>query len=32
VVLIPQAEGKNTRWTAHYNDTDKAINGKALCF
>ena len=32
VVLIPQAEGKNIRWTAHYNDTDKAINGKALCF
>ena len=31
-VLIPQAEGKNIRWTAHYNDTDKAINGKALCF
>ena len=26
-VLIPQAEGKSTRWTAHYNDTDKA-----LCF
>ena len=25
VVLIPQAEGKNIRWTAHYNDTDKAI-------
>jgi hypothetical protein len=20
------------RWTAHYNDTDKVINGKALCF
>ena len=32
VVLIPQAEGKNIRWTAHYNDIDKAINGKALCF
>ena len=32
VVLIPQAEGNNIRWTAHYNDTDKAINGKALCF
>ena len=31
-VLIPQAEGKNIRWTAHYNDVDKAINGKALCF
>ena len=31
-VLIPQAEGNNIRWTAHYNDTDKAINGKALCF
>ena len=31
-VLIPQAEDKNIRWTAHYNDTDKAINGKALCF
>lgn len=31
-VLIPQAEGKNIRWTAHYNDTDKVINGKALCF
>ena len=32
VVLIPQAEGQSIRWTAHYNDTDKAINGKALCF
>ena len=32
VVLIPQAEGGNLRWTAHYNDTDKAINGKMLCF
>ena len=32
VVLIPQAEGNNIRWTAHYNDTDKVINGKALCF
>ena len=32
VVLIPQAEGKNIRWTAHYNGTDKVINGKALCF
>ena len=32
VVLIPQAESKNIRWTAHYNDTDNAINGKALCF
>ena len=32
VVLIPQAEGKNIRWTTHYNDTDKVINGKALCF
>ena len=31
-VLIPQAEGKNIRWTAHYNDTDKVSNGKALCF
>ena len=31
-VLIPQAEGKDIRWTAHYNDTDKTINGKALCF
>ena len=31
-VLIPQDEGKHIRWTAHYNDTDKAINGKALCF
>ena len=31
-VLVPQAEGKNIRWTAHYNDTDKVINGKALCF
>ena len=31
-VLIPQTEGKNIRWTTHYNDTDKAINGKALCF
>ncbi len=31
-VLIPQAEGKNIRWTAHYNDTDKTINSKALCF
>ncbi len=31
-VLIPQIEGDNIRWTAHYNDTDKAINGKALCF
>ena len=31
-VLIPQVEGKNIRWTAHYNDTDKAINGKAICF
>ena len=32
VVLIPRAEGKNIRWAAHYNDTDKAINGKTLCF
>ena len=32
VVLIPQAEGNNIRWMVHYNDTDKAINGKALCF
>ena len=32
VVLIPQAEGNNIRWAAHYNDMDKAINGKALCF
>ena len=32
VVLIPQAEGNNIRWAAHYNDTDKAINGKMLCF
>ena len=31
-VLIPQVEGNNIRWTAHYNDMDKAINGKALCF
>ena len=31
-VLIPQAKGKNIRWAAHYNDTDKVINGKALCF
>ena len=31
-VLIPQAEGNNIRWAAHYNDTDKVINGKALCF
>ena len=31
-VLTPQDEGKHIRWTAHYNDTDKAINGKALCF
>ena len=31
-VLTPQAEGNNIRWAAHYNDTDKAINGKALCF
>ena len=31
-VLIPQSEGNNIRWTAHYNDTDKASNGKALCF
>ena len=31
-VLISQAEGQSIRWTAHYNDTDKAINGKALCF
>lgn len=31
-VLIPQAEGKNIRWEVHYNDTDKAINGKVLCF
>ena len=31
-VLIPQAEGNNIRWMAHYNDTDKVINGKALCF
>ena len=30
--LTPQAEGNNIRWAAHYNDTDKAINGKALCF
>lgn len=30
--LIPQAKGKNIRWAAHYNDTDQAINGKALCF
>ena len=32
VVLIPQAEGNNIHWAAHYNDMDKAINGKALCF
>ncbi len=32
VVLIPQAEGNNIRWMVHYNDTDKVINGKALCF
>ena len=32
VVLILQAEGDNIRWAAHYNDTDKVINGKALCF
>ena len=31
-MLIPQVEGNNIRWTAHYNDMDKAINGKALCF
>lgn len=31
-VLIPQAEGNNIHWAAHYNDMDKAINGKALCF
>ena len=31
-VLIPQAEGNNIRWAVHYNDTDKVINGKALCF
>ena len=31
-VLIPQAEGNNIRWAVHYNDTDKAINGKVLCF
>lgn len=31
-VLIPQEEDKNIRWTAHYNDTDKVSNGKALCF
>ena len=32
VVLIPQAEGNNIRWMVHCNDTDKVINGKALCF
>ena len=32
VVLIPQAGGNNIRWMVHYNDVDKAINGKALCF
>ena len=32
VVLIPQGEGNNIRWAAHYNDTDKVINSKALCF
>ena len=32
VVLIPQAEGNNIRWMVHYNDTDKVINGNALCF
>ena len=31
-VLILQAEGKDIRWSAHYNDTDKVINGKVLCF
>lgn len=31
-VLIPQTEGNNIRWMVHYNDVDKAINGKALCF
>ena len=31
-VLISQAEGQSIRWEVHYNDTDKAINGKVLCF
>lgn len=31
-VLIPQGEANNIRWMAHYNDMDKAINDKALCF
>ena len=31
-MLIPQAEDNNIRWMVHYNDVDKAINGKALCF
>ena len=31
-MLIPQSEGDNIRCAVHYNDTDKAINGKSLCF
>ena len=31
-VLISQAEGQSIRWEVHYSDTDKAINGKVLCF